>query len=90
MLKKVGSFSKDLIPDTCVTVCGVSELDAGVDTYARTVCVNQHQMPERMSQDIYFALVVMHLSIAKIDHTSSYLLDIVNSYPALVNKFSLG
>ncbi|KAL8536852.1 hypothetical protein ACS0TY_012142 [Phlomoides rotata] len=66
MLKKVGSFSKDLIPDTCVT------------------------MPERMSQDIYFALVVMHLSIAKIDHTSSYLLDVVNSYPALVNKFSLG
>ncbi|KAK4359140.1 hypothetical protein RND71_021369 [Anisodus tanguticus] len=41
MLKKVGSFSKDPMPDTCVTVCGVSELDA----CARTVCVNQHQVP---------------------------------------------
>ncbi|KAI9082793.1 hypothetical protein K1719_035250 [Acacia pycnantha] len=39
MLKKVGSFSKDPIPNTCVTVCGVSELDA----CAHTVCVNQHQ-----------------------------------------------
>ncbi|KAL8530756.1 hypothetical protein ACS0TY_007702 [Phlomoides rotata] len=45
MLKKVGSFSKDPIPDTCVTVCGVSELDACADTCARTVCVNQHQVP---------------------------------------------
>ncbi|KAL7230873.1 hypothetical protein ACSBR2_009207 [Camellia fascicularis] len=41
MLKKVGSFSKDPIPDTCVTVCGVSELDA----CSGTVCVNQHQVP---------------------------------------------
>ncbi|CAL5419681.1 unnamed protein product [Camellia sinensis] len=45
MLKKVGSFSKDPIPDTCVTVCGVSELDACSDACARTVCVNQHQVP---------------------------------------------
>ncbi|KAB2058058.1 hypothetical protein ES319_A11G209500v1 [Gossypium barbadense] len=43
MLKKVGAFSKDPIPDTCVTVCGVSELDACSDACARTVCVNQHQ-----------------------------------------------
>ncbi|KAG5612768.1 hypothetical protein H5410_024049 [Solanum commersonii] len=41
MLKKVGAFSKDPTPYTCVTVCGVSELDA----CARTVCVNQHQVP---------------------------------------------
>ncbi|CAA2993216.1 uncharacterized protein At5g64816-like [Olea europaea var. sylvestris] len=45
MLKKVGTFSKDPIPDTCVTVCGVSELDACSDACARTVCVNQHQVP---------------------------------------------
>ncbi|KAF5960585.1 hypothetical protein HYC85_001794 [Camellia sinensis] len=45
MLKKVGSFSKDPIPDTCVTVCGVSELDACSDACARTVYVNQHQVP---------------------------------------------
>ncbi|KAG4997832.1 hypothetical protein AAZX31_10G179600 [Glycine max] len=45
MLKKVGSFSKDPIPDTCVTVCGASDLDACADACARTVCVNQHQVP---------------------------------------------
>ncbi|XP_072979148.1 uncharacterized protein At5g64816 isoform X1 [Typha angustifolia] len=45
MLKKVGAFSKDPIRDTCVTVCGVSELDACADACARTVCVNQHQVP---------------------------------------------
>ncbi|RAL40008.1 unnamed protein product [Cuscuta campestris] len=45
MLKKVGTFSKDPTPDTCVTVCGVSELDACADACARTVCVNQHQVP---------------------------------------------
>ncbi|XP_021862272.2 uncharacterized protein At5g64816-like [Spinacia oleracea] len=45
MLKKVGAFSKDPIPDTCVTVCGVSELDACTDACARTVCVNQHHVP---------------------------------------------
>ncbi|CAL5365578.1 unnamed protein product [Camellia sinensis] len=30
---------------TCVTVCGVSELDACSDACARTVYVNQHQVP---------------------------------------------
>ncbi|XP_047318572.1 uncharacterized protein At5g64816 [Impatiens glandulifera] len=45
MLKKVGAFSKDPNPDTCVTVCGVSEIDACSDACARTVCVNQHQVP---------------------------------------------
>ncbi|KAI4371855.1 hypothetical protein MLD38_010155 [Melastoma candidum] len=45
MLKKVGAFSKDPTPDTCVTVCGVSELDACADACTRTVCVNQHQVP---------------------------------------------
>ncbi|XP_075497339.1 uncharacterized protein At5g64816-like isoform X1 [Primulina tabacum] len=45
ILNKVGAFSKDPIPDTCVTVCGVSELDACSDACARTVCINQHQVP---------------------------------------------
>ncbi|XP_010254506.1 PREDICTED: uncharacterized protein At5g64816-like [Nelumbo nucifera] len=45
MLKKVGAFSKDPTPDTCVTVCGLSALDACTDACARTVCVNQHQVP---------------------------------------------
>jgi hypothetical protein len=45
MLKKVRAFSKDPIPETCVTVCGVSELDACDDACTRTVCVNQHQVP---------------------------------------------
>ncbi|KAM7252993.1 hypothetical protein ACFE04_025611 [Oxalis oulophora] len=45
MLNKVGAFSKDPIFDTCVTVCGVSSVDACADACARTVCVNQHQVP---------------------------------------------
>ncbi|ERM98452.1 hypothetical protein AMTRI_Chr07g28520 [Amborella trichopoda] len=45
MLKRVGAFSKDPTPDTCVTVCGVSELDACAEACARTVCVNQHHVP---------------------------------------------
>ncbi|CAN1134247.1 Uncharacterized protein At5g64816 [Linum perenne] len=45
MLKKMGALSKDPILDTCVTVCGVSEIDACADACARTVCVNQHQVP---------------------------------------------
>jgi hypothetical protein len=31
MLKKVGAFSKDPIPETCITVCDASELDACTD-----------------------------------------------------------
>ncbi|WCJ23247.1 hypothetical protein M5689_005284 [Euphorbia peplus] len=45
MLNKVGALSKDPTVDTCVTVCGVSELDACSDACARTLCVNQHQVP---------------------------------------------
>ncbi|XP_075497341.1 uncharacterized protein At5g64816-like isoform X1 [Primulina tabacum] len=45
MLNKVGAFSKVPITDTCVMVCGVSELDACSDACARTVCINQHQVP---------------------------------------------
>lgn len=45
MLNKVGAFSKDPHPNTCVTVCGVSEVDACADACARTVCSNQHHIP---------------------------------------------
>ncbi|KAJ0100784.1 hypothetical protein Patl1_05750 [Pistacia atlantica] len=45
MLKKVGALSKDPTIDTCVTVCGVSAIDACADACVRTVCVNQHQVP---------------------------------------------
>lgn len=45
MLNKVGAFSKDPQPNTCVTVCGVSEVDACADACARTVCLNQHHVP---------------------------------------------
>ncbi|MQL89651.1 hypothetical protein Taro_022225 [Colocasia esculenta] len=45
MMKKVGAFSKDPIPDTCVTVCGISAVDVCTDACARAVCVNQHQVP---------------------------------------------
>ncbi|XP_050916628.1 uncharacterized protein At5g64816-like [Lathyrus oleraceus] len=45
MLKKVAYFSKDPIPDNCVTIYGVSDLDACDDACAHTVCVNQHQVP---------------------------------------------
>ncbi|KAI3899540.1 hypothetical protein MKW92_022764 [Papaver armeniacum] len=40
MLKRVGAFSKDPTPDTCVTVCGVSELDACSDALALSVLIN--------------------------------------------------
>jgi hypothetical protein len=43
MLKKVGAFSTDPIPETCVTICGTSELDtcadASVDLAAATLYV---------------------------------------------------
>ncbi|XP_058100036.1 uncharacterized protein At5g64816-like [Magnolia sinica] len=45
VLKKVGTFSKDPTPNTCITICGDSELDACGDACAQTVCVNQHQVP---------------------------------------------
>ncbi|KAK1303844.1 Uncharacterized protein QJS10_CPB11g00151 [Acorus calamus] len=45
LLNKVGAFSKDPTLETCVTVCGVSEIDTCADACARTVCVNQHQVP---------------------------------------------
>ncbi|KAJ0046772.1 hypothetical protein Pint_05663 [Pistacia integerrima] len=45
MLKKVDALAKDPAIDTCVTVCGVSAIDACADACMRAVCVNQHQVP---------------------------------------------
>ncbi|WOL13895.1 hypothetical protein Cni_G22675 [Canna indica] len=45
MLKKIGALSENPPLDTCITVCGVSELDACADACVRTVCSNQHQVP---------------------------------------------
>jgi hypothetical protein len=45
MLNRVGAFSKDPTPDTCVTVCGVSEVDACADACGRSVCANAHHVP---------------------------------------------
>lgn len=45
MLAKVGAFSKDPTPDTCVVACGVSEVDACADACARAVCAIPHHVP---------------------------------------------
>lgn len=45
MLSRVGAFSKDPTPDTCVTVCGVSEVDACSEACVRSVCANAHHVP---------------------------------------------
>ncbi len=45
MLNRVGAFSKDPTPDTCVTVCGVSEVDACGEACALCVCANAHHVP---------------------------------------------
>lgn len=45
MLSRVGTFSKDPTPNTCVTVCGVSTLDACTEACRRSVCVNPHHVP---------------------------------------------
>ncbi|XP_010107682.2 uncharacterized protein At5g64816 [Morus notabilis] len=46
LLNKVAASSKDPIMDACVTVCGAYELDACAEACAKTVCVNQHKVPD--------------------------------------------
>ncbi|MBA0618522.1 hypothetical protein Godav_027853 [Gossypium davidsonii] len=72
MLKKVGAFSKDPIPDTCVTVCGVSELDACSDACARTVCVNQHQFPFFLEH--WLLITVTAISVSKLGSLNGVIL----------------
>lgn len=45
MLQRVGPFSKDPTPDSCVTVCGLSAMDACTDACSRVVCVTPHHVP---------------------------------------------
>jgi hypothetical protein len=42
MLKKVGAFSKDPIPKTCVTICGASDLDACTDASVDLAAVTSY------------------------------------------------
>ncbi|KAI5077073.1 hypothetical protein GOP47_0009138, partial [Adiantum capillus-veneris] len=45
LLNKLGAFSKDPNPsNTCVTVCGASQVDACSDACAGAVCSNQHHI----------------------------------------------
>ncbi|KAL4573907.1 hypothetical protein LXL04_020728 [Taraxacum kok-saghyz] len=76
MLNKVGAFSKDPNPDTCVTVCGVSELDACADACARTVCVNQHQVPNW--NDICLKRCQKQVDISKLMKKWPYLLTLLH------------
>jgi len=41
----MGGLAKDVTPNTCVTVCGVSRLDSCTDACQRVVCNNVHQVP---------------------------------------------
>ena len=45
MSAKVGAFSKDPTPSTCVTVCGESELACCTEACRMTVCVIPHHVP---------------------------------------------
>lgn len=46
LLSAVGSFAKDPIAGTCVTVCGVSSRDACEEACEKVVCLNPHHVPE--------------------------------------------
>ncbi|GJP38693.1 hypothetical protein CLOM_g23114 [Closterium sp. NIES-68] len=45
LLNRMGPFSKDPTPNTCVTVCGVSDVDSCTEACRRVVCVNPHHVP---------------------------------------------
>ncbi|KAF5838369.1 hypothetical protein DUNSADRAFT_2979 [Dunaliella salina] len=45
LLEKLGNTAKDPTPNTCVTVCGTSGLDACTDACQRTACANAHHVP---------------------------------------------
>lgn len=45
LMRRMGSLAKDATPDTCVTVCGTSTVDACTDACQRAVCATVHQVP---------------------------------------------
>uniref|UniRef100_A0A7R9U0X7 Uncharacterized protein n=1 Tax=Prasinoderma coloniale TaxID=156133 RepID=A0A7R9U0X7_9VIRI len=46
LLNKLGGLAKDPTPGACVTVCGVSDVDACTEACAMAVCNNSHQVPK--------------------------------------------
>eukprot|EP00850_Spirogloea_muscicola_P021630 SM000256S08684 [mRNA] locus=s256:47223:48161:+ [translate_table: standard] len=53
MLGRVGAFSKDPTPATCVTVCGVSELDACTEACRRSVCASWHHLERHLHAPLH-------------------------------------
>lgn len=45
LMRRMGSLAKDATPNTCVTVCGTSSVDACTDACQRAVCTTMHQVP---------------------------------------------
>jgi len=45
LLRRLGGLAKDVTPQSCVTVCGVSRADSCTESCQRVVCMNMHQVP---------------------------------------------
>ena len=45
LMRRMGGLAKDITPNTCVTVCGVSPLDACTEACQQAVCTSMHQVP---------------------------------------------
>ncbi|KAG7671349.1 hypothetical protein Ndes2526B_g02152 [Nannochloris sp. 'desiccata'] len=45
MMRRMGGLAKEATPNTCVTVCGVSALDACTEACQQAVCSSMHQVP---------------------------------------------
>eukprot|EP00204_Picochlorum_oklahomense_P003628 CAMPEP_0118804502 /NCGR_PEP_ID=MMETSP1161-20130426/23057_1 /TAXON_ID=249345 /ORGANISM="Picochlorum oklahomensis, Strain CCMP2329" /LENGTH=114 /DNA_ID=CAMNT_0006733259 /DNA_START=128 /DNA_END=469 /DNA_ORIENTATION=+ len=45
LMRRMGGLAKDITPHTCVTVCGVSALDACTEACQQAVCTSMHQVP---------------------------------------------
>lgn len=45
LMRRMGGLAKDITPNTCVTVCGVSALDSCTEACSQAVCTSMHQVP---------------------------------------------
>ncbi len=45
LMRRMGGLAKDITPNTCVTVCGVSALDSCAEACQQAVCTSMHQVP---------------------------------------------
>lgn len=52
LVRKVGSGAKEATPGNCVTVCGVSSVDACTEACHRAVCVVESHVPKWNEQCI--------------------------------------